>query len=312
MSLADRTFIITGANSGLGFETAKALARQDAHVVFAVKTKAKGDEAIRKIQQDEATRRAKLECMQVDLASFKSIKDFSNKFLDSGSPLHVLINNAGVFIPPDDRTQEDFEVTMGIDHFAPFYMTHLLLQNLEQSAPSRIVNLGSMAESYAPSDWKKALTGKQFERSGMQAYGAAKLFNIMLAKEYSKRLKGKHIDALAAHPGTAKTPIWDKMDKEKVEGVAFDLTAKPTSQSPETGALPIIKAATDPTLEGQGFKYFGPFYKGPINANIGNEAERDTTNPVADDMDACRELYEMTMEIVGKKDPDVLKLAMPA
>lgn len=72
----------------------------------------------------------------------RSIKDFSNKFLDSGSPLHVLINNAGVFIPPDDRTQEDFEVTMGIDHFAPFYMTHLLLQNLEQSAPSRIVNLG--------------------------------------------------------------------------------------------------------------------------------------------------------------------------
>ena len=71
-----------------------------------------------------------------------SIKDFSNKFLDSGTPLHVLINNAGVFIPPDDRTEEDFEVTMGIDHFAPFYMTHLLLQNLEQSAPSRIVNLG--------------------------------------------------------------------------------------------------------------------------------------------------------------------------
>ena len=76
------------------------------------------------------------------LLNCRSIKDFSNKFLDSGSPLHVLINNAGVFIPPDDRTQEDFEVTMGIDHFAPFYMTHLLLQNLEQSAPSRIVNLG--------------------------------------------------------------------------------------------------------------------------------------------------------------------------
>ena len=72
----------------------------------------------------------------------RSIKDFSNKFLDSGSPLHVLINNAGVFIPPDDRTKEDFEVTMGIDHFAPFYLTHLLLQNLQQSAPSRIVNLG--------------------------------------------------------------------------------------------------------------------------------------------------------------------------
>lgn len=71
LSLAERTFIVTGANSGLGFETAKALARQDAHVIFAVKTKAKGDEAIRKIQQEEASKRAKLECMQVDLASFK-------------------------------------------------------------------------------------------------------------------------------------------------------------------------------------------------------------------------------------------------
>ncbi|KAL0042386.1 hypothetical protein WJX77_010878 [Trebouxia sp. C0004] len=264
------------------------------------------------MKEEVATKRAKLECMQVDLASFSSIKDFSNKFLDSGTPLHVLINNAGVFIPPDDRTEEDFEVTMGIDHFAPFYMTHLLLQNLEQNAPSRIVNLGSMAESYAPADWKSALTGRQFERSGMQAYGAAKLFNIMLAKEYSKRLKGKKIDAFAAHPGTAKTAIWDKMDKEKVEGVAFDLTAKPTSQSQETGALPVIRAATDPTLTGQGFKYFGPFYKGPINANIGNEEERTTTNPVADDMNACKELYDMTLEIVGQKAPEILDLAMPA
>ena len=72
----------------------------------------------------------------------RSIRDFSNRFLDDGSGLHCLVNNAGVFIPPDDRTEEDFEVTMGIDHFAPFYMTHLLLKNLEQSAPSRIVNLG--------------------------------------------------------------------------------------------------------------------------------------------------------------------------
>ena len=86
LSLAERTFIITGANSGLGFETAKALARQDAHVIFAVKTKAKGDEAIRQIRQEEASKRAKLECMQVDLASFRSARDLHGLSITQEGP----------------------------------------------------------------------------------------------------------------------------------------------------------------------------------------------------------------------------------
>ena len=87
LSLAERTFIITGANSGLGFETAKALPRQGAHVIFAVKTKAKGDEAIRKIRQEEASKRAKLECMQVDLASFRSAKDLHRYLITPEGPV---------------------------------------------------------------------------------------------------------------------------------------------------------------------------------------------------------------------------------
>lgn len=159
-------------NVGIGYETARALARKNAHVVIASKTKERGEKAAQEIRE-EASAEAKIDCMQMDLASFRynvldlpliesairfaslttdyvldrcpacsSIRSFADEYKARKYPLHVLVNNAGVFIPPTDRTEEDFEVTLGINHFGPFYLTHLLLNNLEQSAPSRIVNLG--------------------------------------------------------------------------------------------------------------------------------------------------------------------------
>jgi len=310
INLAGKTFLVTGGNSGIGYETARALARKNAHVVIASKTKERGEKAAQEIRE-EASAEAKIDCMQMDLASFSSIRSFADEYKARKYPLHVLVNNAGVFIPPTDRTEEDFEVTLGINHFGPFYLTHLLLNNLEQSAPSRIVNLGSIAENFGRSDWKDLLTDKaNTDRSGIGIYGTTKMFNIMLAQEYNRRLQGKGIDCFATHPGIAATPLYPKLDKEKPEAKAFDIFESVYNQSAGDGAISTVKAATDPSLEGQGFKYFGPFYKGPLIIHTGNEKERTPSNSITTDPKACRELYDMTFDIVAQKAADIKGLAI--
>ncbi|KAA6424661.1 MAG: hypothetical protein FRX49_05328 [Trebouxia sp. A1-2] len=308
VNLAKKTFVITGGNSGIGLETARALLRK----CTSSKSRERGDAAVQELKQ-EASPEAKVECMQIDLASFSSIRQFAEEFEKRDLPLHVLVNNAGVFIPPNDRTEEDFEVTLGINHFGPFYLTHLLLHNLEQNAPARIVNLGSVLETTGRSDWRDVLQGKhgKDDRSGLGIYGTTKLFNIMLAKEYSRRLQGKGIDCLATHPGLADTPLYPKLDKSKPEAAAVNLFEKVFHQSSEDGAISTLRASTDPSLTGQGFKYFGPWYKGPLQMHVGNEKERTPSNAIADDMQACKDLYDMTLEIVSQKAPDIKKLAMP-
>ncbi|KAL3155087.1 hypothetical protein ABBQ38_011150 [Trebouxia sp. C0009 RCD-2024] len=312
INLVNKTFLITGGNSGVGLETARALVHKNAHVVIASKTRERGDAAVQELRR-EAPSEAKVDCMQLDLASFDSIRSFAADFNKRNLPLHALLNNAGVFMPPDDRTEEDFEVQLGINHFGPFYLTHLLLHNLEQNAPSRIVNHGSIAENLGRSDWKDLLTGKgnKDNRSGLTIYGTTKLFNIMLAREFARRLEGKGIDCFATHPGIADTRLYPKLDFSKPEAVAFNAFESIYNQSAEDGAISLLRAATDPSLTGQGFKYFGAWYKGPLLIHTGNEKERTPSNPIANDMEACKELYEMTLDIIAQKAPDVKDLAMP-
>lgn len=312
VNLANKTFVITGGNSGIGLETARALVQKNAHVVVASRTRERGDAAVQELKQ-EASAEAKVDCMQIDLASFSSIRDFADAFKKRDLPLHCLINSAGVFIPENDRTEQDFEVTLGINHFGPFYLTHLLLHNLEQNAPSRIVNLGSIAETAGRSDWRDVLQGKddKDKRSGATIYGTSKLFNIMLAKEYSRRLQGKGIDCMATHPGIADTRLYPKLDTSKPEAKAVSLFEKIYNQSGEDGAISTLRAATDPSLTGQGFKYFGPWYKGPLIIHTGNDKERTPSNPIAEDMQACKDLYDLTFEIVAQKAADIKGLAIP-
>lgn len=308
---AGKTFLITGGNTGIGYEAAKALYLKNAHVIIASKTKERGQEAVKSLQQIASTS-GSVDMVQMDLASFGSIKDAVAELKQKKAPISVLVNNAGVFIPPDDRTEEDFEITLGVNHFGPFLLTHLLLDILEANKPSRIINLGSVTETVGRSDWLDLLHGRDHkdERSGIGIYGTTKLFNIMLAKEFSRRLKQRGIDGFACHPGIARTDLYAKNDKSKPEGVAFDLFQKVYYQSAEDGSVSILRPATDPDLQGQGFKYFGPPYKGPALLHINNDAERGTTNPIADDDDACKRLYEETFKIVADKEPAIRQYYM--
>jgi len=306
---AGKTFLITGGNSGIGYEAAKALYLKNAHVIIASKTKERGQEAIKSIKQSGSTS-GSIDMVQLDLASFGSIKDAAAELREKKAPIHALVNNAGVFIPPNDRTEEDLEITLGINHFGPFLFTHLLLDTLVANKPSRIVNLGSITETVGRSDWLDLIRGSKDTRSGIGIYGTTKLMNIMLAKEYSRRLKSRGVDGFACHPGIAQTELYAKTDKDKPEGVAFDLIQKGYNQSAEDGSISILKAATDPDIQGQGFKYFGPPYAAGIPLHIDNAGERSTSNAIADDAEACKQLYDETFKIVAGKEPSIKQYYM--
>eukprot|EP00891_Asterochloris_glomerata_P003412 jgi/Astpho2/3412/fgenesh1_pg.00054_%23_66_t len=279
-----------GGDSGIGREAARALAAAHGHVIVANQNREKAAAAVQRIKTE--TPDAKVEAMHLDLASFSSIKEFAKEVQDRKLELHALINNAGVFLPPDDRTEEDYEITMGVNHFGPFYLTHLLLDNLKRNRPSRIINLGSITESFGRSDWREVLRndGGQQVRSGLGLYSCTKMFNIMLAREFARRLNGQGIDCFACHPGVADTELYSKTDKSKPEGVAFPVLDKVWGQSAERGAIPIIKAATDPELTGRGFAYFGPPYKGPAVIHMKNDGEPGVTNSITADAEAAKEL----------------------
>jgi NAD(P)-dependent dehydrogenase (short-subunit alcohol dehydrogenase family) len=309
-SVRGKWFIVTGGNSGVGYEAVKALYQKNANVIMASKSNQRGEDAMQQILH-EPSESGQVHLMQLDLASFESIKTFAQTIKMKQIPLYALINNAGVFLPPEDTTEEDFEVTLGVNHFGPFLLTHLLLDQFIK--PARIVNLGSVAESFGRSDWLELLHGENHkdERSGLGIYGTTKLFNIMLAKEFARRLGGRGIDCFACHPGIVRTPLYEKSDKLKVEAATLDLFSRVWNQSAEDGAISMLRAATDPALQGRGFAYFGAPYKGPAVIHKNNDQEQPTSNPIAEDPEACRKLYEETFDIVSQKEPSIKELKMP-
>jgi NAD(P)-dependent dehydrogenase (short-subunit alcohol dehydrogenase family) len=309
---AGKTFLITGGHTGIGYEAAKALYLSHANVIVASKPGERGQDAVKSIQQANGSSQGSIDLVEVDLASFASIEDVAGSLREKKTPIHALVNNAGVFIPPNDRTEEDFEVTLGVNHFGPFLFTHLLLDNLVASKPSRIVNTASIAETGGRPDWLDVLRGtdNKDNRSGVTIYGTTKMFNVMTAKEFGRRLRGKGVDGFACHPGVAQTPLYDKTDKGKPEGVAVHLLQKVYSQSAEDGAISLLKAATDSDIQGHGFKYFGPPYAGPAVLHVDNAGERNTSNPISDDAKACRQLYEETFKIVAERVPAIKQYYM--
>lgn len=144
VSLTGKTIIITGANAGIGYETALELAKRDAHLILACRDQKRGQEALDKIKNESNNTKIELELL--DLSSLKSIKEFSERIQKKLNRLDVLINNAGLLGPPKRQlTQDGFEATFGVNHLGHFYLTNQLLDLLKKSAPSRIVNLSSRA-----------------------------------------------------------------------------------------------------------------------------------------------------------------------
>ncbi|GAB4816264.1 hypothetical protein N2152v2_003310 [Parachlorella kessleri] len=278
-----KTFVVTGGSSGLGFEFCKQLAAKNANVVLAARNVERSDDAIDNIRQE--TKAGKISFEHVDLASLKSVKDFADRVNSQHPSLQCLINNAGVQIPEGmEKTQDGIEVHIGVNFLGHFYLTHLLLPKIQASAPgSRIVFMSSPEESRGFVPWDD-LTGKSIDRTSFDWYGAANLCKLMVGKEIARRLEGSGVDLFVVQPGMTTTDLFRKMDFSKKESTAHNKLQQVGGQTLENGAISTIYAATEPSLQGKGGLWLGPYYtKTPIALNVFQTMPQEPGNDEAKD-----------------------------
>jgi NAD(P)-dependent dehydrogenase (short-subunit alcohol dehydrogenase family) len=249
--------VITGANSGIGFEASRALARRGARVVLACRSPEKAGAAIEALREESPE--AELTVRRLDLASLASINEFAKEVLEAGDSLHALVNNAGVMAIPYARTVEGFEMQLGTNHLGHFALTGLLLERLLETPGSRIVSVSSTAHSFGRMRWEDLQSEKSYSK--WRAYGQSKLANLLFTYELQRRLEasGATTLAVACHPGYAATNLQTAGPKLAGSSLAEQgmlLLNRLMAQPAEMGALPTLYAAF---AEGvQGADYFGP------------------------------------------------------
>jgi len=242
-----RIAIVTGANSGIGYETARVLAQKGARVIMACRSMGKANKAAIQIRAENPI--GKVEVMQLDLADLDSIHSFADDFKTRYPKLDLLINNAGIMLPPFSQTKQGFEIQFGVNHLGHFALTGLLLDELMRTKLSRIVTVSSIYHRLGRIDFENLNAEKEY--SANAAYGQSKLANLLFTFELDRKLQAvrKEPIATAAHPGWSKTNL-----QQYSRGYKF--LNRFLGQSPEIGALPILRAATAPDV--QGGDYYGP------------------------------------------------------
>jgi NAD(P)-dependent dehydrogenase (short-subunit alcohol dehydrogenase family) len=242
-----RLAVVTGANTGLGFETAQALAARGASVVLAVRNVEKGKQAAARIAA--AAPGATVTVQELDLSSLDSVRAAAAE-LRAGHPgIDLLICNAGVMYPPKQTTGDGFELQFGTNHLGHFALTGLLLEQMLPVPGSRVVTVSSVGHRIRA---RVNFDDLQWERSysRVRAYGQSKLANLMFTYELQRRLSGAGTTiAVAAHPGFAATELMRHTPAAAVVTPLF-------SQDAAMGALPVLRAATDPSVLGG--QYYGP------------------------------------------------------
>jgi NAD(P)-dependent dehydrogenase (short-subunit alcohol dehydrogenase family) len=245
-----RTAVITGANTGLGYETAAALAAKGAHVVLAVRNLDKGKDAAERIAQ--RTPGAQVTLQELDLTSLTSVRAAADALKSALGTIDLLINNAGVMFTPKTTTKDGFELQFGTNHLGHFALTGLLLDRLLAAPGSRVVTVSSTGHRLIDAIRFDDL---QWERdyNRFRAYGQSKLANLLFTYELQRRLQGTSTIAAAAHPGGSNTELMRNLPRLVQPLTAL---ARPLFQGADMGALPTLRAATDPDVLGG--QYFGP------------------------------------------------------
>jgi len=247
--VADKICLVTGGNSGIGKSVALGLAKMGATVVVVSRNKEKGQTAVTDIIEKSGNKNVEL--IQADMSSQNSIHQLVNEFRARHEKLHLLINNAGVYLTKRSETEDGLESTFAVNHLGPFLLTSLLVDILKASAPSRIVNVTSDAHKGARINFEDLQGEKKF--SGWQAYGQSKLAMILYTHGLSKKLEGTGVTVNSAHPGVVRTNFAKNNGGLVMLGFRF---LGMFFISPESAAKRILYVATSPDLEGVTGKYF--------------------------------------------------------
>jgi len=275
-SLAGRTAVVTGANGGLGLETARALAGAGAHVVMAARDQTRAKAAHADIVRGDAS--ASLEIVPLDLASLRSVREASERILSRHERIDILVNNAGVMAVPERQTEDGFEMQLGVNHLGHYALTALLLPALLRAPAARVVSVTSTAHHMgrAVDPANPHLRGSY---GPWKAYGQSKLANFHFAIGLQRRFQaaGRTASSLMAHPGLSDTDLQARSVQASGGGPSqkfFHVLAGRTGMTPAEGALPQIRAATDPRAKGgelyaPRFVNNGPPVRRPVLRRIG-------------------------------------------
>ena len=283
-----RTFLVTGANAGIGFETTKILAARGAHVILACRDEAKAEIAMNRIWVDVP--KAELSFQPLDLADLDQVRDAAKTIL-AGARIDVLINNAGVMIPPKTLTKQGFELQFGVNHLGTFALTGLIHPHVDD----RIVITGSIAHKGGEIDFSDLSASRSYHN--WQRYQASKLANLLHMFELDRRLSaaGRSTQAIGCHPGVALTELTRHLP---LPLRTMTPLAAPFFNSAAQGAWPTLQAATGAHV--QGGDYLGPQGLGEISGRSGPARATRT----ARDPKLGRELWERSVELTGV-DPGI-------
>ena len=251
-----KIFLITGANSGLGYETSKFLLEKGATVIMSCRDSLKGEQAKQELLKFNFS--GKIELIELDLSDLKNVKRFAKSIKNKFNHLDVLINNAGIMAPPKTFSKQGFEIQFAVNHLAHMSLTLELLPMLEEKNNSRVVTVTSGVQYFAKIQWDDLQGNLKYDR--WASYAQSKLANVMFGLELNSKLKEKNsqTSSLLAHPGLARTNLQPKSveaNKSWQEELAYKLM-DPMFQSAKMGALPQISAAT--LINAKGGEQYGP------------------------------------------------------
>jgi len=260
--LEGRTILITGSNTGIGRATAVALAKRGAHLYLAGRSEERMQPVMDEIR---AGGNERVVYLPLDLGDLASVRASAERFLATGDPLHVLVNNAGL-AGRRGITKDGFELTFGTNHLGPFLFTELLLERLQHSAPSRVVNVSSKGHYQAKRIDFAALTRPTATRTGLREYNVSKLCNVLHAKELGRRLEGTRVTTYSLHPGVIASDVWREVPWP------FRSLMKSFMRSNDEGAATSIWCATAAELAEHTGRYYDDCRERTPSALAQNEA----------------------------------------
>jgi len=276
--LQGRTFLVTGANSGIGRAMVEALAARGGHVVLAARSEERTRPVLDGIRAQRPS--AAVEFLQVDVSDLASVRRAAATYLATGRPLDVLVNNAGVG-GTNGLSADGFDLTYATNHIGPFLLTSLLLPAIERAPQGRIVNVSSIGHMQVKRiDWTLLERRTEPRKSGFLDYAITKLMNILHAKELARRLTGTRVTTYALHPGGVKSNIWRSLPRPVQWGLKLFLISN------EEGAKTQLYCATAPELAGVSGRYY-------------DKSREVPPNRLAEDPALARELWTRTESAIA-------------
>lgn len=292
-NLTGKVIIVTGANSGIGFESAKEFARNGATVVMACRNMDKATSALADIRREVPN--ATTEIMHLDLASQKSVHQFAQAFKDKYNRLDVLLNNAGIMWVAYGKTVDGFESQFGVNHLGHFALTGLLLDVILATPNARVVNVSSMGHRQGEMDWDNLMFAGGNGYGEHRAYSRSKLANLLFTYELQRRFEtaGASAIAVAAHPGASDTNLAGHLLDAWYIQLVYNLAMPFLAQSQEMGALPSTRASVDPEVNGG--QYYGPDGFMEMRGYPVVVSSNDRSHNIAD----AQKLWDVSEELTG-------------